>query len=246
MKVAQEIDVDNVTIIINSDNKLQAVVNNPVEGEPSTFNLIEPQLSNDYTFEWQDLVYQIEGTNKFIKGTKLVRALTKFSGTLFNIIRDYNAQTTYKELQNVESDSKWGYSGKEYEVKNVFTYDITFSEAAQKGYDENDLDNFINSITTVVKNDLLQNKNHKLENEQIGYLLDFSIDTKIVKHSNYAEVTVTEIVKVFLEETYIQYLGYYTEINEPNRVHFNNINQIELKTKETYLGVPVYIVHKNV
>lgn len=245
MKVAQEIDVDNVTIIINSDNKLQAVVSNPVEGEPSTFNLIEPQLSNHYDFEWEDIVYQIEGTDKFIKGTKLVKALTKNSWTLFNIIRDYNAQVTYKELRNVESDSKWGYSGKEYEVKNVFTYNINLSEAAEKSYNENDLDNFINSITTVVKNDLLQNKNSQLENEQIGYLLDSSIDTKIVKHSNYVEVTVTEIVKLFLEETYIQYLEYYVKISEPNRVHFNPIKQIRLKTKETYLGVPVYIVHEN-
>lgn len=248
MKVAQEIDVDNVTIIINSDNKLQAVVSNPVEGESSAFNLIEPQLDNDYNYDlkWQDIVYQIEGTDKFIKGTKLVRALSKDSWTLFNIIRDYNAQVTYKELRNVESDSRWGYSGKEYDVKNVFTYNITFYEAAQRGYDENDLDNFINSIINAVKNDSLQNKNSEFENREIGYLLDSSIDTKIVKHPNYAEVTVTEIAKLFLAETYIQHLEDYIGIEDPNRVYFNTIRQVELKTKETYLGVPVYIVHRNV
>ena len=78
MKVCQEIDVDNVTIIINSENKLEAKI-----PEPSGFTEIEEIDANLWFTSDQGLVVHKNDTNTNHQLTKLGRV----KGTDWLVIR---------------------------------------------------------------------------------------------------------------------------------------------------------------
>lgn len=241
MKVAQEIDVDNVTIIINPDNKLQAVLLKPIDEEFATFNLVHPQFDSRYKLEWVDDVYQVEGTDKFIKGTKLNK-VTELSWKVHNLISNFNSNRTWKELRDVEEEPRFYHSGKEYEVKTVTTYNITLMLANEKGYDEDDLNNFINSVTRVVE---YKTVNNIYDAGGILYALNPLLDIKTVKHSTYVEVTVTETATVFVENSLVEEVERYLVIEDPSVFSLKPyINGVELRTKEMYLGKFVYLYHQ--
>lgn len=119
MKVAQEIDVDNVTIIINSDNKLEALI-----PEQSTeFTIQEVPWLNNSNVITTEVYYEINNSKKYFRGAKPIKIIKEF---LLNDLNSLSSTVTRKFVKPEEQDS-YDYGMKKYirTIEGDLTLDIS-------------------------------------------------------------------------------------------------------------------------
>lgn len=130
MKVAQEIDVDNVTIIINSDNKLEALI-----PEQSTeFTIQEVPWLNNSNVITTEVYYEINNSKKYFKGVKPIKIIKQF---LLNDLNSLSSTVTRKFVKPEEQDS-YDYNMKKYirTIEGDLTLDISELQSYNLSNDE--------------------------------------------------------------------------------------------------------------
>lgn len=141
MKVAQEIDVDGITIIINSNNKLEAIPT----GSAQELTLKEVDWLNDPNIITEEAIYEINNSKKYLKGIKPIKYIKEIF--LNNLPVLSNSITT--KFSKSEEQGSYSYGMEKYIriIEGTLVLDISTLQSYKLSDDDisNILKEFLNN-----------------------------------------------------------------------------------------------------
>lgn len=170
MKVAQEIDVDNVTIIINSENKLEAVPT----GQSIGFSIQEVDWINDNNIVKKDVFYEINNSGTYFKGIKPTQYIKEF---LLNTLNTVNSTLTAKVLKPVE-ESSYSYGMEKYIRTIEGSLEIDVSSFKSYNMSDNDISTVLKDFIDVTRTGIHLHPNYE-------WVSTFQVITKNVDYRGY-------------------------------------------------------------
>lgn len=160
MKVAQEIDVDGITIIINSENKLEAIPT----GQSTELTIQEAEWLNDLNVVKEDVFYEINNSGKYFKGIKPIKYIKEVLLNDLNII----SSTLVSKIFKPAEDTSYDYGMKKYirTIEGVLAIDV----GILKSYKVSDVD-----ISNLLK-DVIDSTKIGVSTQKIETVSTFGID----------------------------------------------------------------------